>query len=412
VSPSETPPLSFIDEPLSDEVAADGPSGNGRRYLVAIAILIFLLVVAIALSALLVKKDGGPAAPVTGTWREAHRWPARSYLRQDIALAGADSVWVTFVDPQAPRSNDTLRSSDGGRTWRSVIAEVRASTGLDASYGFANVDFVDGRRGYLLGAGQLVTTTDGGATWQKVSGEAPASWYSVSWGDAEHGLCDNMVARGPGFVTQDGGVSWRTMAMAGPATQGSESGLDTIAVDMVDGQTGWVAGNWMSGAGDVGTPCTARSSDGGATWTRLAVPPAESADKGMLVSIDFISTEVGWVGGTMGLFHTVNAGVGWKAQALPQPGWSVVATGFLDADVGWVAAVDDSLVPTKSAVFHTVDGGTTWRQELPAQPAGGVFVPVRIAPVDAAHAWMLGFVQVPEGAPHGGETVLQEFVAQ
>ncbi len=124
---------------------------------------------------------------------------------------------------------------------------------------------------------------------------------------------------------------------------------------------------WASGTGGV----ILRTSDGGTTWRRLAVPGAEKLD---FRDVDAVDERTAYAlsigpGEASRIYKTGDAGVSWELQfknADPRAFYDAMA--FWDASHG--IAVSDS-VDGKFVVLLTVDGGRNWRrQEVPGALAG------------------------------------------
>lgn len=128
---------------------------------------------------------------------------------------------------------------------------------------------------------------------------------------------------------------------------------------------------WASGTGGV----ILRTSDGGTTWLRLAVPGAEKLD---FRDIDAVNERTAYAlsigpGEASRIYKTRDAGATWELQfknADPKAFFDAMA--FWDASHG--IAVSDS-VDGKFVLLLTSDGGSNWRrQEVPgALPGEGAF---------------------------------------
>jgi photosystem II stability/assembly factor-like uncharacterized protein len=127
--------------------------------------------------------------------------------------------------------------------------------------------------------------------------------------------------------------------------------LSLSAIQRLNPNVGYIAGWTGTGLG------LAKTSDGGRTWLRLAIP----ADH--LTALRFIDEQVGWAGG------------------------------FLSRDVAQIAcqqAAPPGAQPCKGVVLRTADGGKSWQTVL-AIPTNGVYgEPVRqIQAVDGLRAWVV-----------------------
>ena len=275
-------------------------------------------------------------------------------------------------------SPTVLESLDGGLTWTTVAsADVTSLSFVDAQDGFA----VDAS---TPGAPGLLATHDGGRTWTALGGAAPceAGYFpvAVSFGDAQHGwaACSSgKAALGSSpkeFVaTADGGATWsvRSRADGGVASAGSlPFAGDFRGVDMLGSGTG-VA--WLAIEGLI------RTTDGGATWSRLPLgsaggnlewPGAAITPDGMLFALTVDATAAD---GSATFNLGLDNGQTWKPYTqfsrLPAPGASPTpqppaavqpatpdAVAFLDAAHG-IAVGGDA---TNAYAWRTADGGATW----------------------------------------------------
>ena len=113
---------------------------------------------------------------------------------------------------------------------------------------------------------------------------------------------------------------------------------------------------WASGAG--GT--VLRTADGGATWTKLAVPEADKLD---FRDVDAVSETAAYIlsigeGNLSRIFKTTDAGAHWTPQFVnDDPKAFFDAMAFWDAERG--LALSDS-VDGRFVVIVTGDGGRTW----------------------------------------------------
>ena len=142
-----------------------------------------------------------------------------------------------------------------------------------------------------------------------------------------------------------------------PSTLPGGTALTLSAIQRVSPRVGYIAAY-----GGTGLPL-ARTSDGGRTWQRLAVP----AD--YLTSLRFIDEQVGWAGG------------------------------FVNRDVAQIAcqqAAPAGAQPCKGVVLRSEDGGRTWKTVLAIPTDAVIGEPIRhIEAVDAQHAWALTMDQAP-----------------
>lgn len=180
-------------------------------------------------------------------------WRQQGPTGDPANLFGIDSVdgntvvavgYVCCVGPQI------TRSTDGGKSWQVLAAQL-------SSYGgrFRAVQFASVSTGWIAGDdGALLKTTDGGATWKQQDPlglyRSGAAFVDLSFTDSTSGWVAAYVSGSEGFLlhTTDGGQTWTKHDLPVPAV--------TRVVATPDGAL------WVGGDGAV-----AQSTDGGATWT-------------------------------------------------------------------------------------------------------------------------------------------------
>jgi photosystem II stability/assembly factor-like uncharacterized protein len=151
------------------------------------------------------------------------------------------------------------------------------------------------------------------------------------------------------------------VALAVPAWTNQPSGV-TARLRGVSAVTERVA--WASGSG--GT--VLRTSDGGATWSRLTIPGAEKLD---FRDIDAVSEDVAFVlsigsGESSRIYKTIDAGRTWALQFTntdPKAFFDAMAFWDPNRGIAFSDSVDGQLV-----ILRTTDGGKTWTRV----PAAGL----------------------------------------
>ncbi|MGD8188850.1 hypothetical protein ACQCN2_02500 [Brevibacillus ginsengisoli] len=116
----------------------------------------------------------------------------------------------------------------------------------------------------------------------------------------------------------------------------------------------------------------ARTTDGGKTWSMLAVPKNAAGDA------YFHDKDNGWVvtrgNNTVRFERTVDGGKTWKIvmtrkTAAPINGTLIRSSGVNDA---WVELIGDTgMTQTSYSLFHTLDGGRSWLTVIVKSTAGG-----------------------------------------
>jgi photosystem II stability/assembly factor-like uncharacterized protein len=231
---------------------------------------------------------------------DGHHWTRQFATSDSGVFLDAISFWdalhgIAMSDPVKGRLF-ILVTDDGGATWSRVPTE-NAPPVLPGEAAFAASGTclnIQGTTNVWIATGggaraRVFRSTDRGRTWQVAdtpvhAGSSAAGIFSVAFSDARHGLVvggdytkpkqplDNVA------ITDDGGAHWRLAR--GPLPQGYMSGV--IYVPGTNGRT-LVA---------VGLAGTARSDDGGESWTMI--------DGVAYNSVAFASPTDGWAAGPAG----------------------------------------------------------------------------------------------------------------
>ncbi len=273
----------------------------------------------------------------------------------DWTWVSAEHGWALLRTPCASSTCVTLRETrDGAKTWMTL--PTPDPSGCADPGCFSNVRFANANVGWLFGP-DLFQTSDGGHTW---TSEESATVTDV---EAAHGIamrasttdrlcsdgCDHRVDR-----LRLGSSSWQRLRL-GPQPlphlllQGSDAYVFNTAV------------LFGAGAGDL-----RRSSDGGATWSRIDDPcprsdvgsradSASAAPGGVLVVLCEVrgvkaTVQVSTDGGdTFGRSHEI-------------PDAPVDAGPIAAASADTIAVAYNA--PDRAGVLVSNDGGTTWRRTL------------------------------------------------
>ncbi|HEY3716580.1 MAG TPA: hypothetical protein VGL39_18800 [Jatrophihabitantaceae bacterium] len=269
-----------------------------------------------------------------------------------LAAVSRDVAWL------AGTSGTVLRTSDGGRHWRSV------SPPGAAALQFRDIEAWDARHAVALTIGngtdsRVYRTSDGGASWQVAfTNEDPAAFYDcMAFFNPRDGLAvsDPVDGKFRLIATHDGGRSWAVVSTAGmPAALPGEFGFAASGTCLVtSGHDAWIA----SGGG--ASARVFHSGNLGRSWTVVDTPVVVGPSAGiysLAVSGHRTLTAVG------GDYTAPDARV--DVAATSQDGgrtWRLASetTGGYRSGVAYVGP--RSLVavgPTGSDVSS--DGGRTW----------------------------------------------------
>jgi photosystem II stability/assembly factor-like uncharacterized protein len=249
------------------------------------------------------KRQYQHAPELDGLFEYTYRLDGVSFVDALNGWAVGGSTEICNDDySRCQRLGAILHTTDGGLHWEQQASELYdCGPGHYVVLEFFATQFLDGRNGWALAdAGcpdnvSLARTADGGTTWE--------------WVDT--GIDDPL---GIGFALVQGGL------------------------EFVDALHGWAVG----GLGTV-----IHTEDGGATWEKQELPDVYPRT----FAVDFINNQVGWVAGE-GLFHTVNGGKTWvRKNTKIEVDFHDIH--FTDAINGWIAG-------SRGVVANTVDGGNTW----------------------------------------------------
>lgn len=233
----------------------------------------------------LLSDDGGR------NWRQAAEVPV-SVALTDVNFITPDEGWAVG------HGGVVLQTADGGQTWRLRLdgreaarivfddAQARAEAGDDPAAArllrdaqqfvedgpdkpFLSVRFVDGKRGFVVGAyGLALATEDGGEHWHSLMGRIPnprgKHLYMVQASGA-----DVLIAgeQGALFRSLDGGVSFAEIETPYPGTWFGALALDRDTL-LAYGLRGNV---W-------------RSPDGGGSWQQVELGQAVTLTGGSVLS--------------------------------------------------------------------------------------------------------------------------------
>ena len=186
---------------------------------------------------------------------------------------------------------NTIKSTDGGKTWKLMHTPPSGGTSLDP---FVHVDEKTNRilASQLLGACQMLSLSDdGGESWIDVPTQCPSGDHqklgSGPWADPADKqyprsfyTCLNNVGDTACSISVDGGMTWLPQVLVFP-------GFDPSAPDGVNGVPGFcggLEGDPVSGPdGSIyvpreycGRPFVAVSKDDGLTWSRHHVAGPKS----------------------------------------------------------------------------------------------------------------------------------------
>ncbi len=360
-------------------------------------------------------KDGGKDwelvtdSPAYGPWGDQglffvdqqHGWVALSLMgvsatddgghtwRQILGLDTGSASRIQFLTPRQGfisvynsgynDARDTLlRTDDGGATWREIFDAPPPALFPSGPIQF----FADGSGigAGLEGESTILRTRDAGRSWTKVGslngacgGSFAVTVRSISFPDPQHGWAAIACGRRPMplYRTSDGGATWNALAVP-PNPDDAYAG-----VSFVNSQTGYAVTEFGH---------LLRTDDGGATFGPVDSEAVHTP------SIKFVTKVLGWEVRGVQLFATMDGGHAWKQMPL---GDSVQEFALLPDGRAWVVlgttASAENANPTRR-FLTTRDGGETWLEyQLGAIPSSWRSPSLdSIQFADAQHGWLRG----------------------
>jgi photosystem II stability/assembly factor-like uncharacterized protein len=326
------------------------------------------------------------------------QWSRKAPVDRQAAsyqLAAVDFVTpsIGWVVMERTRSDFVLlRTSDAGETW------TRQLTGQAGEIGEYS-RFFDPAQGVVVILGPqaaIYQTSDGGSTWSRHVPPGGGYIWSADFIDSRHGW---LLAQGSTegevlFRTVDGGVTWT--ALGNPVLYSDWA----YRVVFANASDGWLYSHSIE-------PYAYKSSDGGATWGRVALPAPPggwpSVQGGRITAGDFfvaahptggagVMTTVLGVAQRNGRLRIGGVLLGYPPlRVSTYDGGRPVTNVYADVSPYRYSSVEHlsfgPLLSTKPAnQFHlsSVDGGVTWNPIFTPSDYGAVGY------VDALNWWWIG----------------------
>lgn len=332
----------------------------------------------------------GFVAPDGSRWQGGQPPKVRGFLSGSQAECVIDSshAWVTETASGAPSATiAVISTANAGKSWS--VSEQLPTASPNPS---ALLDFADENHGWLFTDSGVSTvpnfqrtvyaTTDGGLHWTKVASGAggdgtplgttghactatglvmsTAGRGWITWSCIDRGIASS-TAVPPVAQTTDGGRTWTAVALplAEPGA-GATCGAQPGAISGLNGVIPFVCTGLEQRAG------VYRTVDAGETWaagdlpffTRTGVEFADGLN-GYLVR----SRRIPGSGDTSALFATKDGGKTWAQVATSMfPGRDIAAFGFFDAATGYAVV--------QQALWFTFDAGRTWTVAPPLRSVG------------------------------------------
>lgn len=209
-------------------------------------------------------------------WREAHGFSPADFNGAvpelySLRFDGKKRGWVVGSASRGDNIVDSILAitRDGGATWQRQNARTQQE--------LIHMDFVDDKRGWIVGAGgTILHTDDAGESWARQESTTTLTLYHVDFRNDKQGLA--VGERGTVLTTDNGGRTWIKTESPSRAT--------LLSVQLVSEDESWIVGR---------DGVILRSGNGGRTWVEQ-----ESATRGHLYAM-FMNKKNGWAVGSKGL---------------------------------------------------------------------------------------------------------------
>lgn len=231
-------------------------------------------------------------------------------------------------------SDNIVRSSDGGTTWRTIV--------LDSSEGLNSLYFMDKRNGVAVGsAGKIFQSSDGGLTWRRLVKGSTAFLSSAYFPSSRIGYAAGSEFNYPGSTsilrTTDSGLDWTEMKLFGYR--------DPSGIHFSNDCNGIV----LDGLGFIN-----RTSDAGVTW--VSYRPSDVQGLYALSFLDSVNGAMtGINSGQARILLTSDGGANW-ANSLSGVTGIPLDVSFVDSST--IVVVGGS--PYGALMLRSTNRGETW----------------------------------------------------
>jgi photosystem II stability/assembly factor-like uncharacterized protein len=278
--------------------------------------------------------------------------PLSSYRHDDAYFLDPDRGWA--INFSTGSSGYIIKTSNGGSSWVKLIDSTGAK--------YRDIAFLDSLTGFVgtLETGYnpedtviMYQTIDGGTSWNAVSnfpGPRPAGICGMSAvTDSILVACGRYFGPAGFYKTIDKGTTW------------TYQNMDTLAAGLVDihffdKDIGIAVGGTHTDV-SLGKGRVLKTTDGGVSWT---IVHTSAHTKEICWKISFPSANIGYISlqsfrgsGPQYFLKTTDGGNTWQdIQFLSGGSYNAQGIGFLTDSIGWIGG--------DVANYKTINGGLTW----------------------------------------------------
>ncbi len=265
-----------------------------------------------------------------------------SIMFQSVRAVDQNIAWA------AGDSGRVLRTTNGGATWASV------GGGTIGQVSIWNIEATNEQTAFATTTPGATTfiyrTTNGGSTWSAVYSQSGGFINDIRMSDDLNGYAYGDPVGGKWTVlrTSDGGATWFRLANE-PVNVAGEAGLYYNSLCAIGLTHIWFCASGPS------SQRIYRSTDGGSTWASTSV------GSNAPLSVWFNSTSLGVCSQSTGGQRSTDGGVYWSSAPMP-PAYSAAGAGTIDFWCGFGAQV-----------YHSTNAGLTWNSEYSLAGSTGIF---------------------------------------
>jgi photosystem II stability/assembly factor-like uncharacterized protein len=259
-------------------------------------------------------------------------------VHNDIQFIDKMMGWVVGKD------GDFYKTEDGGASWTKLV-----SSGYPSEEDFYKVDFLDDKRGFVLGYQGVYRTENGGEDW--ANNWLPVVAYKGTW-DMSFPNDSVGYLLGSRWTDQDPVIIYKTVNRGEnwSGVAGSKASVlkTVLTISFVDELTGWAGGGVIM-----------KTMDGGQSW-RTQVASATVRE------FFFLTDSFGFAVGGRAVLRTSDGGETWEDVA-PQDERidDLRSVFFLNERSGWIVGrgkdeTSGQKLLKHSILMSTTDGGDSW----------------------------------------------------